>query len=147
MNISVNDMQNIYDEKQNNKKKTYDKILERVIRTMKEHAITGQTKCVYQIPEIIFGMPIINKDECINYINNILKEKGFNSFYIKPNFILIIWTLENKLLKSNQKLLGNNLSNNNCYYSNNVMQQLNTKNEIKNKSVDEIKIPTNIFNN
>ena len=51
MNISVNDMQNLYDKKQNKKKDTYNKILERVIRTMKENAIIGETKCVYQIKE------------------------------------------------------------------------------------------------
>ena len=113
---------------------------------MKENAIIGETKCVYQIPEIIFGMPVINKDECINYINNILKEKGFNCFFIKPNYILIMWQLENKLIKQNKKLLENK-NNNNCYYSNNVIEQLNTKNMETKKSVEEIKIPTNIFNN
>ena len=149
MNISVNDMQNLYDKKQNKKKDTYNKILERVIRTMKENAIIGETKCVYQIPEIIFGMPVINKDECIHYINNILKEKGFNCFFIKPNYILIMWKLENKLIKQNQKLIENknNNLNNNCYYSNNVIEQLNNKNIQTNKSVEEIKIPTNIFIN
>ena len=148
MNISINDMQNLYDKKQNKKKDTYNKILERVIRTMKENAIIGETKCVYQIPEIIFGMPVINKEECITYINNILKEKGFNCFFIKPNYILIMWKLENKLIKQNNKLLENkNKSYNNCYYSNNVIDQLNTKNMEGKKSVEEIKIPTNIFNN
>ena len=149
MNISVNDMQNLYDEKQNKKKITYNKILERVIRTMKENAMIGETKCVYQIPEIIFGMPVINKDECINYINNILKEKGFNCVFIKPTYILIMWKLENKLIKQNQKLIENknNNFNNNCYYTNNVIEQLNNKNSRTKKSVEEIKIPTNIFNN
>ena len=36
MNISINDMQNLYDEKQNKKKTTYNKILQRVIKTMKD---------------------------------------------------------------------------------------------------------------
>jgi Na+-translocating ferredoxin:NAD+ oxidoreductase RNF subunit RnfB len=153
MNISINDMQKLYDEKQNKKKTTYNKILQRVIKTMKDNAIIGETKCVYQIPELIFGMPVINKDECINYINNILKEKGFNCFFVKPNYILIMWKLENKLIKQNQKLLennyfpNNNSNNNNCYYSNNVIDQLNTKNQENKKSVENIKIPTNIFNN
>ena len=69
MNISKNDIQKYYDDKQMKRKKTYNKIILRVMRLMKETAEKGKTMCMYVVPDIILGMPLYNITECVLYIH------------------------------------------------------------------------------
>ena len=146
MNISKNDIQKYYDDKQMKRKKTYNKIILRVMRLMKETAEKGKTMCMYVVPDIILGMPLYNITECVLYIQNILKDKGFESAYAEPNIILIFWKLENKLIKQkiNQKRLEN--KDPQIYQHNNISEQNNTK-TVEYNSVRNISVPQTFFFN
>lgn len=147
MNISNQDIQKYYDEKQLKKKKTYNKIILRIMRLMKETAENGKNMCMYVVPEIILGMPIYNMKECILYIQNILEQKGFQSAHAEPNIILIFWKLENKLIKkeindqSNFKIEDKKST---IYQSNNISDNVKTVNY---NSVKEINVPQTFFFN
>ena len=147
MNISNQDIQKYYDEKQLKKKKTYNKIILRITRLMKETAENGKNMCMYVVPEIILGMPIYNMKECILYIQNILEQKGFQSAHAEPNIILIFWKLENKLIKkeindqSNFKIEDKKST---IYQSNNISDNVKTVNY---NSVKEINVPQTFFFN
>lgn len=147
MNISNQDIQKYYDEKQLKKKKTYNKIILRIMRLMKETAENGKNMCMYVVPEIILGMPIYNMKECILYIQNILEQKGFQSAYAEPNIILIFWKLENKLIKKDINYQSNFKIENKkstIYQSNNISDNVKTVNY---NSVKEINVPQTFFFN
>jgi len=146
MNISKNDIKKYYDDKQIKKKKTYNKIILRVMRLMKETAEKGKSMCMYVVPDIILGMPLYNINECVLYIQNILKDKGFESAYAEPNIILIFWQLENKLIKQkiNQPRLENKIPQ--MYEQNNVSKQDNTK-TVEYNSIRNISVPQTFFFN
>ena len=103
MDISLHNIQNLYDTKQNKKKELYDKIFLRTINLIKESAQLGKNMCMYQIPELILGMPIYNVQECLLYIQGILISKKFETVIAKPNIIFIFWQLKNKLIKYNSQ--------------------------------------------
>ena len=146
MNLSKDDIQKYYDEKQMKKKKIYNKIVLRVTRLMKETAEKGKSMCMYVVPEIILGMPIYDVKECVLYIQDILKDKGFESARAEPNIILIFWKLENKLIKhkTNQNMIQNKSPQ--MYQHNNISEPDNTK-TVEYNSVRNIDIPQTFFFN
>ena len=146
MNISKNDIQKYYDNKQMKKKKTYNKILLRVMRLMKETAEKGKNMCMFVVPEIILGMPVYDVNECILYIQDILKEKDFESAKAEPNIILIFWKLENKLIKNKQHQNQHCIENNSpqMYKQNNITDNTKT---IEYNSVRNIDVPQTFFFN
>ena len=145
MNISKDDIQKCYDEKQMKKKKTYNKIALRVMRLMKETAEKGKSMCMYVVPGIILGMPVYNVKECMFYIRDILKEKGFETAIVEPDIILIFWKLENKLIKHNTNCdrLENKVSH---MYQHNISEQDNSK-TVEYNSVRNIAVPQTFFFN
>ena len=130
MDISLHNIQNLYDTKQNKKKELYNKIFLRAINLIKESAQLGKNMCMYQIPELILGIPIYNVQECLLYIQGILISKKFNIVIAKPNIIFIFWQLKNKLIKYNSK--PNQAS---IEYSESNKQE--TTNHIKNISIPQ----------
>lgn len=151
MNISKNDIQKFYDDKQLKKKKIYNKILIRICRLMKETAEKGKNMCMFIVPEIILGMPIYNTKECMYYIEGILKEKDFETTLAEPNIIMIFWKLENKLIKvkHNKNMIENKVSDNKIprmYNQNNILEK-ETKKDIEYNSVKNIDIPQTFFFN
>lgn len=143
MNISKSDIQKYYDDKQLKKKKVYNKILKRVCRLMKETAEKGKNMCMFVVPEIILGMPVYNTQECMLYIQGVLKDKGFESTLAEPNIIMIFWNLENKLIKTDNKL---KTINDKIYERDNILEQETVKKEEYN-SVKNITIPQTFFFN
>jgi hypothetical protein len=145
MNISKDDIQKCYDEKQMKRKETYNKIALRVMRLMKESAEKGKSMCMYVVPGIILGMPVYNVKECMFYIRDILKEKGFETAIVDPDIILIFWILENKLIKHNTNYdrLENKVSN---VYQHNISEQDNSK-TVEYNSVRNIAVPQTFFFN
>ena len=143
MNISRDDIQKCYDEKQMKKKKTYNKIVLRVMRLMKETAEKGKNMCMFIVPEIILGMPVYNTQECMLYIQGVLKDKGFESTLAEPNIIMIFWNLENKLIKTDNTL---KTINDKIYERDNILEKEPIKKEEYN-SVKNITIPQTFFFN
>ena len=143
MNISKNDIQKYYDDKQLKKKKVYNKILKRVYRLMKETAEKGKNMCMFIVPEIILGMPVYNTQECMLYIQGVLKDKGFESTLAEPNIIMIFWNLENKLIKTDNTL---KTINDKIYERDNILEKEPIKKEEYN-SVKNITIPQTFFFN
>lgn len=146
MNISKDDIQKCYDEKQMKKKKTYNKIALRVMRLMKETAEKGKSMCMYVVPGIILGMPVYNVKECMFYIRDILKDRDFETAIVEPDIILVFWKLENKLIKHNTNYdrLENKVSH--MYQHNNISEQNNSK-TIEHNSVRNIAVPQTFFFN
>ena len=54
--------------------------------------------CFYIIPKVLFGIPLYNLAECVEYLVKMLSENGFDVAYTHPNLLLITWfeTAESK---------------------------------------------------
>ena len=47
--------------------------------------------CFYVIPKFIYGIPLYNLEECLNYIVTHLNKNGFTVNYTHPNLLFISW--------------------------------------------------------
>ena len=54
----------------------------------------GRVDFFYQLPDILYGLPLYDKNACICYLIYNLRKKGFIAKYIHPNGIHINWNKE-----------------------------------------------------
>ena len=88
---------NIYNLHKNKRKKeklreqSYKHVLKLCFRKIKLYSSKELMNCQFQIPNIIFGLPLYNKLQCGEYIYNKLISLGFKVNYIKPELLIISW--------------------------------------------------------
>ena len=99
--FSINDIHKKQKEKELNRINIYKSISSRCFKKIKETSLNEETFCFFKIPEYIPGLPIYNMTECVMFILNLLKEKGFNARYCDTFMIFISWHIP----KPNLKLL------------------------------------------
>lgn len=75
------------------RKKTYKKILERIFNKIKLTSSTNLKGCWYQVPEFLLGLPIYKLDECKKYLIRKLKKNGFKITELENNIIYISWDI------------------------------------------------------
>lgn len=71
----------------------YNKLLTRIhtrIKTTSRQKNTNNV-CWFVLPEVMIGAPKYNREECIPYIINKLKDNGFIVRYTHPNLLFISW--------------------------------------------------------
>lgn len=90
-NIDIHDLYKSIDTKNQNKKKTFEQVLDRVHSKIKLAAKNDHYACFYPVPEFIIGIPLYNITECIEYLISALKDNGFFIRFIYPNNIYISW--------------------------------------------------------
>jgi hypothetical protein len=88
-------------EKENSRINIYKSITNRCFKKIKETSLNEETFCFFRIPEYIPGLPLYNMTECVMFILNILREKGFSARYCDHFTMYIAWNLP----KPNLKLL------------------------------------------
>ena len=92
VNININKLRTEVQERENRKYKTFEKVLElcyqKIINTNKT---SDDCCCTFICPQVIFGLPLFNLMECINFIMEKLIEKGFDTHLALPNHIFISW--------------------------------------------------------
>ena len=99
--FSVNDIQKNQREKEKKRMDIYERILIRCLEKIKASSAHEVTFCFFEMPEYIPGMPLYNMTECLMFILNTLKDKGFNARYVDPFMIYITWNLA----KPNYKMI------------------------------------------
>lgn len=77
---------------------TYEKIVSRCFHRIKVFAKLDQTYCFFEVPNIIFGLPIYDLTNCIHFLMQRLVDHNFKVLFIKPNIIFITWDI--RLTKS-----------------------------------------------
>lgn len=93
------------------KKKIYDKVLQKCHHRIKLAAKQNPYDCMcyFIIPKVIYGIPLYNLEECINYLYKNLNENGFKLYYTHPNFLIISWIDTQNKTKESTKLPFSNL--------------------------------------
>ncbi len=96
---SIQDIHKTQKEKDKQRLRIYEKILSKCFKRIKELSLHEETYCFFQLPEYIPGSPLYNMTECVIFILNSLKDKGFNARYVDPFMIFIVWNLPKPELK------------------------------------------------
>ena len=75
-------------------------ISKKCFEKIKETSTNDQYYCFFKIPEYIPGYPLFNMTECVLYLLNILKDKGFLCRYADNYIIYITWNIPKKTYKA-----------------------------------------------
>lgn len=119
--FSIQDIHKKQKDRENNRISIYKKIASKCFKKIKETSLNECTFCFYQLPEYIPGLPIYNITECVMFILNLLKEKGFNARYCEGFYIYISWNLPKPNLKLIEQPPEYNLG------KKNIIDELNLK--------------------
>ena len=149
VNININKLRTEVQDRENRKYKTFEKVLElcyqKIINTNKT---SDECCCTFICPQVIFGLPLFNLIECINFIMEKLTEKGFDTHLALPNHIFISWKpKENEntiyqpkypyLTAPQQKLLLEPAKTKSKPTTNNTMNSYNKQIQKQYRSIDD----------
>ena len=85
--ININDLHAERIEKEEHKKQIYDNVLKKchnkILLTSKMNPY--EQWCYYVIPTFIYGIPLYNFNDCLQYLVTNLTKNGFKINYTHPN--------------------------------------------------------------
>ena len=89
--LNLDDLYNEKKIEQDNRLKTYNKILKRVHQKIKHTSRQKNSLCFtcFVVPEFLIGTPRYDCGACIAYIIDKLKDNGFKIKYTHPNLIYL----------------------------------------------------------
>lgn len=89
--IDLKDLQKFHQKKEKVKKESYRKILKACHKKIVLVSQTGAYECWYVVPEVVFGLPVYDIEECSKYIYKKLVKNGLLVEHYSPNFLYICW--------------------------------------------------------
>ena len=117
--IDISDLHRKTNELKTRKIKIYDEVLQKC-----HHRIKLVSKLTplnqwsfYIIPKVLFGIPLYNLSECVEYLVKMLTENGFRVAYTHPNLLLITWFETQTNTKKSTYNSTSNTDNPNTYKS------------------------------
>lgn len=90
MVLNAKDLVKKQKKKEKEKNQIYQKVYDRVDKKILMASNQNYYKCLYEIPDLMLGLPLYNINECIIYVDKKLKENGFRTYWTK-NQVLIDW--------------------------------------------------------
>ena len=135
LNININKLRSEVEDRENNKIKVYEKILDmcykKILNTNKQN---NDYSCTFIVPNVVFGLPLYNIEDCILFIMNKLVEKGFEIYFALPTSIHIFWRPKDYVNKNQTQNQNQNQNQLEYYNSLQPQNQLMIKyNDIYNK--------------
>ncbi len=115
--MSINEVYDIIKKKKDNENLIYNNIYDKIRVKINNCALSNNNICIYTIPIMIFGSPLINIDKTKKYIMNKLTDEGFNVYDLKNNTIIIKWENDKIKKKSKISFKENEYENENNIYS------------------------------
>ena len=94
--LNIKELHRTIDIKRQNRMKCYEIILEKIHKKIIYTTKREQSFCIYVIPEYIIGLPMINNNECTEYLIEKLNENGFYVKYTFPILLYISWFRPNE---------------------------------------------------
>jgi hypothetical protein len=90
--ISVSEIQDIHYKRLKKRVTIFDSVLAKCYKVIKQAVSREDEYAVFEIPEIIFGVPLYKIPDCANYIYRNLRKNQFNVKYVFPNYLIIFWS-------------------------------------------------------
>lgn len=79
---------------QNIRNKSREKVYKQIYKKIEKKILFASSmnlyECWYELPEVIFNIPLYNMESCKNYVKNKLKDDGFKVYFVE-NKIVISW--------------------------------------------------------
>ena len=134
--ININELHAERIEKEENKKQIYDNVLKKchnkILLTSKMNPY--EQWCYFVIPKFIYGIPLYNFNDCLQYLVTNLTKNGFKINYTHPNLLIISWfniQTNNKKITINNgnthKTINDYKPSGNLIYNKNSLSTLNNK--------------------
>ena len=91
--IDISELHKKTREQREKKIKIYEEVLKKCHHRIKlVSKLTPMNQwCFYLIPKVLFGIPLYNLGECVEYLVRMLSDNGFKVAYTHPNLLLITW--------------------------------------------------------
>lgn len=92
MDIDINSLHKVHEQRERNKRLVYETIYQRCREKILHVNNNLYKKSVwFNIPTVMFGLPLYNMDACVCYLLYRLREQGFLAEYYAPNSLYISW--------------------------------------------------------
>lgn len=101
--LNILDLHRTINEKKEKHTVCFEKVLDMIHNKIKKSAHNKHVSCFYQVPTFVFGYPLFNINECIEYVSQQLKANGFFVQYYFPNKLYISWDFEEIDRNKNEK--------------------------------------------
>ncbi len=98
--LNVRDLHKIQFEKDKDRQKVFDILLERCHRKIVSYSHLHAVNCVYSIPVFVYGLPLYNQKVAYDFIGQKLTEEGFTINHLGNFTLFISWNLND----SNNKI-------------------------------------------
>jgi hypothetical protein len=92
--LNILELHRTINEKNDRKMECYEKVLEMCHRKIQIGAENKQLRCLFEVPEYIYGYPIYDLNNCIKYVIKSLQTNGFLAHYYFPKYIYVSWDFE-----------------------------------------------------
>ena len=89
--LNIYDLYRNINEKKDKKNVCYNEVLYKIHDKIKRATEKERYKLVYEIPEVVFGLPSYDLNMCIAYIMKQLRSNGFLVKYYFPKILYISW--------------------------------------------------------
>jgi hypothetical protein len=88
---TASDMQRRTQDLSKKRENTMRHLLQKCIRQIIRCADLEQTECVFEVPEVVLGLPTYDLGAAVAYLQDSLRAKGFQIAYIFPRVLIIGW--------------------------------------------------------
>jgi hypothetical protein len=92
-NVNIYDLYRGIQTKKLKRLECYEVVLEKCCTKIKSAANNEQFKIIYEVPEMVIGLPAYKIDYCIAFIIARLRKNGFIVEYIYPRALYVSWDL------------------------------------------------------
>ncbi len=88
--VKASDLINDQNIRNKHREKVYKQIYKKIEKKILFASSMNLYECWYELPEVIFNIPLYNMESCKNYVKNRLKDDGFRVYFVE-NKIVISW--------------------------------------------------------
>ena len=132
--INIDELYKKLNKRNDNEKKIFFEILNKIHSRIKYSAELEQTYCIYNVPTFILGTPLYNHSKLKIFLYNELKNNGFILKYFN-NLLLISW--DDVKIKKNNNIKKNennfkeikDFNSNGLFFDKNILESIDKKSQ------------------
>lgn len=92
--LNILDLHRSINEKKDRMAASFEKVLEMSHRKIVNCTNQKKMNCYFEVPRYVFGYPLFDLNECIEFVQRSLKSNGFFVEYHFPNILYISWDFD-----------------------------------------------------
>ena len=92
--LNILDLHRSINEKKDRMTASFEKVLDLSHRKITSSANQKKLHCYFEVPSFLFGYPLYKLNECVDFVQKMLKSNGFLVEYYFPNILYISWDFD-----------------------------------------------------